>query len=125
MRISDWSSDVCSSDLTAPSPLSDSILTAKPYAFLDDAPAEERRTLTVRTGGFAEAASARDPGELDSAAIARVREEMRPEPMNEDELHDALVVHGFLTDDEAGAWPTRLANLQQARRVVPPCTIER
>src|SRR3546814_14189507 len=85
MRISDWSSDVCSSDLTAPSPLSDSILTAKPYAFLDDAPAEERRTLTVRTGGFAEDASARDLGELDSAAIARVREEMRPEPMNEDE----------------------------------------
>src|SRR3546814_21054415 len=46
---------------------------------------------------------------------------MRPEPMNEDELHDALVVHGFLTDDEARAWPTMLANLKQARRVVRLC----
>src|SRR3546814_17413060 len=46
---------------------------------------------------------------------------MRPGPMNEDELHDALVVHGFLTDDEARAWPTMLANLKQARRVVRLC----
>ncbi|HEX5100356.1 MAG TPA: DEAD/DEAH box helicase, partial [Polyangiaceae bacterium] len=34
-------------DLTEPSPFAASILTAKPYAFLDDAPLEERRTQAV------------------------------------------------------------------------------
>src|SRR5262249_1051052 len=34
-------------DLTEPSPLSLEILTARPYAFLDDAPLEERRTQAV------------------------------------------------------------------------------
>ncbi|HEY7840858.1 MAG TPA: DEAD/DEAH box helicase, partial [Gammaproteobacteria bacterium] len=34
-------------DLSAPSPLAQEILSARPYAFLDDAPAEERRTRAV------------------------------------------------------------------------------
>jgi ATP-dependent Lhr-like helicase len=117
-RIESGAVEIVCRDLTAPSPLSGSILTAKPYAFLDDAPAEERRTLTVRTGGFAEAASARDLGELDRSAIDRVREEMQPEPLNEDELHDALVVHGFLTDGEVQRWKVMLDALMCARRVV-------
>lgn len=117
-RIESGAVEIICRDLTAPSPLSSSILTAKPYAFLDDAPAEERRTLTVRTSGFAEASSARDLGELDSSAIARVREEMLPEPLNADELHDALVVHGFLTDSEAQRWHLMVDALMNARRVV-------
>ncbi|NGY05122.1 DEAD/DEAH box helicase [Solimonas terrae] len=117
-RIESGAVEIICRDLTAPSPLSGSILTAKPYAFLDDAPAEERRTLTVRSSGFAEAATARDLGELDGSAIARVREEMQPEPLNEDELHDALVVHGFLTDTETEHWRGMLDRLMAARRVV-------
>ncbi|NKF22280.1 DEAD/DEAH box helicase [Solimonas marina] len=116
-RMESGAVEIVCRDLTAPSPLSGSILNAKPYAFLDDAPAEERRTLAVRGGGFAEAASARDLGELDLAAIERVREEMRPEPANADELHDALVVHGFLSDREVSDWRAWLSELQRARRV--------
>jgi ATP-dependent Lhr-like helicase len=87
-------------DLHTPSPLAQEILTAKPYAFLDDAPAEERRTLAVRTRRFTDPAEAGDLGRLDASAIARVRAEASPEPRDADELHDALVVLGFLTEAE-------------------------
>jgi ATP-dependent Lhr-like helicase len=85
-------------DTTEPSPLAHEILNAKPYAFLDDAPLEERRTQAVytrRTG-------VDDHGRLDAAAIARVREEERPDPRDADELHDALLTIGFITEEEAG-----------------------
>ncbi len=88
-------------DLVAPSPLSEEIINARPYAFLDDAPAEERRTLAVQT----RAASAEDYADyslLDAEAIARVRDEAWPAPDGEDELHDALVCGGFLLDEEVG-----------------------
>lgn len=111
--------EVICRDLTAPSPLSESIINARPYAFLDDGAAEERRTLAVRSPGIHGWApdSARDLGRLDADAIARVRAEMWPDPVNADELHDALVVHGFLTADETRAWREPLAALMQARRV--------
>jgi ATP-dependent Lhr-like helicase len=83
-------------DTTEPSPLAHEILNAKPYAFLDDAPLEERRTqavLTRRTG-------ASDLSALDPAAIERVRDEERPDPRDADELHDALLTFGFLVDGE-------------------------
>ena len=84
-------------DTPEPSPLSYEILNAKPYAFLDDAPLEERRTQAVltRRGG-----EVKEFGTLDAAAIARVRDEERPDPRDADELHDALLTAGFLVDDE-------------------------
>jgi ATP-dependent Lhr-like helicase len=42
-------SSIVARDLASPSPLSHAILNARPYAFLDDGAAEERRTKTVRT----------------------------------------------------------------------------
>jgi ATP-dependent Lhr-like helicase len=39
---------VVAADLTQPSPFSLEVLSARPYAFLDDAPLEERRTRAVR-----------------------------------------------------------------------------
>jgi ATP-dependent Lhr-like helicase len=104
-------------DLTAPSPLSESIIHARPYAFLDDGAAEERRTLAVKTRGVYEPDSAQDLGRLDPAAIARVREELRPDAANADELHDALIVHGFLTDAEMRPWTALCDELMSARRV--------
>ncbi len=91
----------CGRDLVAPSPLAEEIINARPYAFLDDAPAEERRTLAVQT----RAASTghddpRDYTALDPAAIAAVRDEAWPAAASADELHDALVCGGFLTADE-------------------------
>ncbi len=84
-------------DTPEPSPLTYEILNAKPYAFLDDAPLEERRTQAVltRRGG-----EVKELGTLDAAAIARVRDEERPDPRDADELHDALLTAGFLLDNE-------------------------
>jgi ATP-dependent Lhr-like helicase len=91
-------------DLPEPSPLAHEILNAKPYAFLDDAPLEERRTQAVYTRRAFEPSSAADLGTLDPAAIARVREEAWPEIQNADELHDTLVTSGFLTEAEGAPW---------------------
>ena len=88
-------------DLTGPSPLAQEILGAKPFAFLDDAPAEERRALAVQSRRYMDADDAAELGRLDTAAIDRVREEAWPEPRTADELHDALVVLGFVTESEA------------------------
>jgi ATP-dependent Lhr-like helicase len=87
-------------DLPEPSPLAHEILTAKPYAFLDDAPLEERRTQAVQTRRAFEPSTADDLGRLDPEAIVRVREEAWPDPENADELHDALLVSGYLTEAE-------------------------
>jgi ATP-dependent Lhr-like helicase len=94
-------------DTTEPSPLSHEILNARPYAFLDDAPLEERRAHAVY------ARRAGDPGAsalgaLDAAAIARVRAEQQPTPRDADELHDALLTAGFLTAGEASLVPLEL-----------------
>ncbi|HEX8616794.1 MAG TPA: DEAD/DEAH box helicase [Thermoanaerobaculia bacterium] len=88
-------------DTVEPSPLSHEILNAKPYAFLDDAPLEERRTQAVYTRRAGDTSGANELGALDLAAIARVRDEERPDPRDADELHDALLTAGFLTEDEA------------------------
>ncbi|NIN10137.1 MAG: DEAD/DEAH box helicase [Gemmatimonadales bacterium] len=89
-------------DLPEPSPLTHEILNARPYAFLDDAPLEERRAQAVYTRRAFEPSSASDLGALDAAAIERVRDEAWPDPENADELHDALLMSGFLTKEEGG-----------------------
>lgn len=87
-------------DLTAPSPLAQEILKARPYAFLDDAPAEERRTMAIQSRSFMEPAEAAELGRLDSAAIDKVRVEAWPTVRTADELHDALMVLGFVQEKE-------------------------
>ncbi len=82
-------------DTPEPSPLCYEILNAKPYAFLDDAPLEERRTQAVLTRRAGEVS---EIGALDPNAIARVVDEERPDPRDADELHDALLTAGFLID---------------------------
>jgi ATP-dependent Lhr-like helicase len=90
-------------DLPEPSPLAAEILNARPYAFLDDAPLEERRTQAIHTRRAFEPSSAGDLGALDSAAIQRVRDEAWPDVRDADELHDALLTSGFLTEPEGMA----------------------
>lgn len=92
-------------DLPEPSPLAHEILNAKPYAFLDNAPLEERRTQAVYTRRSSEAAT--DPGQgiLDPAAIDKITAEVWPTAANADELHEALLLAGALTNDEV----TRIA----------------
>ena len=76
-------------DTVEPSPFAHEILNARPYAFLDDAPLEERRTRAVAMR-HALPADARDLVRLDAAAIAQVREEAAPDVRDADELHDLL-----------------------------------
>ncbi len=98
-------------DTTEPSPLAHEILNAKPYAFLDDAPLEERRTQAVMT----RRSTSNDLGALDPNAIERVRDEARPDPRDADELHDALLTFGFLLEGEVDA-PELFTELAASRR---------
>jgi ATP-dependent Lhr-like helicase len=107
-------------DTTEPSPLSHEILNARPYQFLDDAPLEERRTQAVMT----RRTTSGDLGKLDAAAIERVREEVRPDPRDADELHDALLTFGFLLADEIDA-PELFDELAASRRAIALCHPER
>ena len=107
-------------DTTQPSPLSHEILNARPYAFLDDVPLEERRTRAVYARRVLDSSEEGDYGALDAAAIARVRSEAWPDPRDADELHDALVSHAFLTPEEIDrggeTWKEWLDELARARR---------
>ncbi|HEV2185697.1 MAG TPA: DEAD/DEAH box helicase [Stellaceae bacterium] len=110
---------VVARDLTEPSPLALEVLSARPYAFLDDAPLEERRTQAVMGRRWLTPEDAADLGRLDPEAIARVRKEAWPAPENADEMHDALVWVGFLGDAEIGntpGWVGWLGELAASRR---------
>jgi ATP-dependent helicase Lhr and Lhr-like helicase len=110
---------VVACDLTQPSPLALEVLAARPYAFLDDAPLEERRTQAVMNRRWLNPESAADLGRLDPEAIARVKAEAWPDPINADELHDALAWLGFITAEEVVAqpeWRVWLVQLAQHNR---------
>jgi len=105
-------------DVTEPSPLAHEVLTAAPYAFLDGAPLEERRTQAVVLRRWLDPETAADLGALDPAAIARVRGEAWPEAATPDELHDALLTIGFVTAEEGGrsGWQPLFESLAKDRR---------
>jgi Lhr-like helicases len=110
---------VVARDLTEPSPLALEVLSARPYAFLDDAPLEERRTQAVSSRRWLDPESAADIGKLDPDAIARVRAEAWPDATSADELHDALTWMTFLTEAEIERdtrWPKLIRELMTARR---------
>jgi ATP-dependent helicase Lhr and Lhr-like helicase len=110
---------VIARDLTEPSPLALEVLSARPYAYLDDAPLEERRTQAVMARRWISPQEAADLGRLDPEAIARVRSEAWPEVENADESHDALVWLGFLTGAEVESdprWSGWLADLSGQKR---------
>jgi ATP-dependent Lhr-like helicase len=104
-------------DTTEPSPFSHEVLNAKPYAYLDDAPLEERRTRAISLRRTLPEHQ-RDLGALDPDAISRVQTEARPAPRDADELHDALL--GWVVapvDDAWLGWLEELAARGRAARV--------
>ncbi|MBA3731662.1 MAG: hypothetical protein H0W93_04715, partial [Gammaproteobacteria bacterium] len=116
-RLENGEIKVLTRDLAGPSPLAQEILSARPYAFLDDAPAEERRTQMVQARGFTNPEDAARLGELDADAIAQVRAQAWPEVTSADELHDALTLLGFISSDEADpGWHRWLDELTAERR---------
>jgi ATP-dependent Lhr-like helicase len=115
-RIERGEIEIVCRELTSPSPLAQEILGAKPYAFLDDAPAEERRTLAVQSRRFMTPEQAAELGSLDPEAIERVRAEAWPQAFTPDELHDALVLLGFATAREGAPWAALFEHLRAERR---------
>ena len=91
-----------SRDLREPSPFAQEIINARPYAFLDDAPFEERRTNAIRNRSWLDPAEVEDFSLLDADAIDRVRTEAWPLMGNAEELHDALLTLGYMTEKEIG-----------------------
>jgi ATP-dependent Lhr-like helicase len=85
-------------DTTEPSPIAHEILNAKPYAFLDDAPLEERRTQAVTTRRSLDVKTAEEFGRLDREAIERVKGEAWPEVGSADEMHDVLLITGAIPE---------------------------
>jgi ATP-dependent Lhr-like helicase len=104
-------------DTPEPSVFAHGILAAQPYAFLDDAPLEERRTQAVLTRRTLDVKSADELGALDPEAIRRVREEAWPSPENADELHEALLWMGYVSVPEAEPWSQWISELSSAGRV--------
>jgi ATP-dependent Lhr-like helicase len=89
-RIESGAIETYAIDTPSPSPMAHEILNANPYAFLDDAPLEERRARAVslrRTDPWL----GREFGQLDAAAIDEVRRQAWPEVRNADELHELLL----------------------------------
>jgi ATP-dependent Lhr-like helicase len=78
-------------DTAEPSEFAKGILNAMPYAFLDDAPLEERRTQAVLSRRALDPKTADEIGALDPGAVARVREEAWPDPRDAEEVHEALL----------------------------------
>ena len=112
---------VVARDLTEPSPLALEALNARPYAYLDDAPLEERRTQAVMSRRWLDPSEAADIGKLDPEAIARVRAEAWPDAATPDELHDALLWLTFMTEEECrsqAAWPRLMEDLALQGRVL-------
>jgi ATP-dependent Lhr-like helicase len=124
-------------DTPVPSQFSHEILNANPYAYLDDAPLEERRARAVEMRRSLPEAVLSEIGRLDPRAIAQVREEAWPDVRDADELHDSLQtlvafplnIPGGLPDASASAvadlarrsaetWAPHFDQLISARRVI-------
>lgn len=103
-------------DSREPSPFSHQLLNANPYAFLDDAPLEERRARAVTLRRSLSTDALRDLGRLDPEAITQVKSEVWPIVRDADELHDVLLSSGALLHAEATEWTTYFEALRSTGR---------
>jgi ATP-dependent Lhr-like helicase len=99
--ISDGSIRCVAVDTPAPSQFSHEILNANPYAYLDDAPLEERRARAVSLRRVLPETVLSEIGRLDPAAIAQVRKEAWPDVRDADELNEVLQVFVALPENFA------------------------
>ncbi|MBZ5509303.1 MAG: DEAD/DEAH box helicase [Acidobacteriia bacterium] len=111
-------------DTPVPSVFSHEILNSNPYAFLDDAPLEERRARAVEMRRTLPESVLQEVGALDPAAIAEVRADAWPDVRDADELADALQTLIALPENfqppahssPAEAWQDFLNSLRQTNR---------
>jgi ATP-dependent Lhr-like helicase len=103
-------------DSREPSPFAHQLLNANVYAFLDDAPLEERRARAVTLRRSLSSDALRDLGRLDPEAIAQVKDKAWPVVRDADELHDVLLSTGALPHAEAESWTHYFDQLRSAGR---------
>ena len=126
-RIESGSVQCIARDLPEPSPFAHEILNAKPYAFLDNAPLEERRTQAVYTRRASESSADAGLGILDITAIEKVCVEAWPRATSADELHETLLLMGAVDDEEmqqlgdnVSIWLDLLKTEKRAGRLITP-----
>ena len=105
-------------DTPSPSVFSHEILNANPYAFLDDAPLEERRSRAVELRRTLPPELLSEVGALDPTAIEDVVRESWPVVRDADELHDALLTLIWLPESEVTDWAVFLPTLVESNRAV-------
>ncbi|MFM8253571.1 MAG: DEAD/DEAH box helicase [Planctomycetota bacterium] len=103
-------------DTREPSPFSHELINANPYAFLDGADLEERRTRAVSTRRTLAPDDLRDLSRLDPVAIEQVVAEAWPVVRSADELHDALYQAVLLREHECREWSGWLQELADQGR---------
>ncbi len=103
-------------DTPAPSLFSHEILNANPYAFLDDAPLEERRARAVELRRTLPAELAGEVGALDPSAIEEVQRESWPVVRDSDELHDALLTLVWVPCEAVTGWQQFILELVRSGR---------
>ncbi len=102
----------------APSPFAHEILNANPYAFLDDAPLEERRARAVNLRQVLPGDMSAELGALDPAAIAAVIEEVWPTVRDADELHETLHLLVWVPEKLGEPWKAYLPELLESKRAL-------
>ncbi len=129
-RIGDGRIRCVAVDTPVPSVFSHEILNANPFAYLDDAPLEERRARAVELRRVLPESVLSEVGRLDPQAIEEVRQQAWPDVRHADDLHDALLTlvaiplpggerRGRLEQrlaEAVGGWTPWLDELQAARR---------
>ena len=110
-------------DTPVPSQFAHELLNANPYAYLDEAGAEERRAKAVSLGRAIPQSMLDQTGHLDQAAIETVRRECFPDLRDEHELHDLLqslvaLPLQFLDHEGSRHWPVFYERLTLARRAL-------
>jgi ATP-dependent Lhr-like helicase len=110
-------------DTTTPSAFSHELINANPYAFLDDAGLEERRTRAVQMRGVLPDAVLGEAGRLSQEAISEIRQEIWPDIRDEHELHDlfcglvVVPVEVLSWNEACRDWDLFLARLERSNRV--------
>ena len=112
--------ELVAKDLREPSPFAAGIINAKPYAFLDETEFAERRTNAIKNRRWLDPNEVDDLSKLDVEAINNVRQEAWPLSRDAEELHDALMIMGFMTaeEGESSGYNTFFLDLMNQRRAV-------
>jgi ATP-dependent Lhr-like helicase len=113
-------------DTPVPSQFAHELLNANPYAFLDEAGLEERRTRAVNLRRALPDSVLDGAGRLDQTAIDTVRRELWPDLRDEHELHDLLnslvamplsfLEHAKADNRDVRHWPHYFDRLSQTGR---------